>query len=192
MQRQAIGVDVPDIVATLTSAFSRDPLWGPAFPDAVRGAGQSVMWRILVESALEHRWVLVSDGVEAASVWIPPGVVELSEEDEHRMHQLLVEQAGTASADRIAGILERLDAVKPAEPCYFLSLLGTHSDHRGKGIGMSLLRHGLEQIDAAGGAAYLESSNPDNNQRYAGVGFEVRDVLDFPTGPVTTMWRNAR
>ena len=191
MSRPASSNDLSDIVATLTSAFIDDPLWGPPFVQPVRAAGLSIMWQVLVGSALEHEWVLVSDSVEAASVWIPPGVVELSAEDEHRMHQLLVDHTGPASADRIAHILEGLDNAKPVEPCYFLSLLGTHARHRGKGAGMSLLRDGLNRIDDLGAAAYLESSNPANNERYADHGFEVRDVLDFPTGKVTTMWREA-
>jgi GNAT superfamily N-acetyltransferase len=189
MSRQASSDDLSDIVATLTSAFVDDPLWGPPFPQPVRAAGLSIMWQVLVGSALEHGWVLVSDSVEAASVWIPPDVEELSAEDEHRMHHLLVDHTDAASANHVATILEGLEEAKPADPCYFLSLLGTHARHRGRGIGMALMQSGLDSIDRLGGAAYLESSNPANNDRYARLGFEVRDVLEFPTGKVTTMWR---
>ncbi len=192
MTRRASVDDLADITETLASAFMDDPLWGPPFDAPVRAAGLSIMWRVLVSSALEHDWVLVSDSVEAASVWIPPGVVELTAEDEHRMHELLTARTGAASADLVAGILERLDAAKPSEPCFFLSLLGTNDRHRGQGLGMSLLRDGLARVDQVGGAAYLESSNPANNPRYLGVGFEVREVLELPTGPVTTMWRGHR
>lgn len=192
MSRQATGDDLSDIVATLTSAFVDDPLWGPPFPDPVRASGLSIMWQVLVGSALDHNWVLVSDTVEAASVWIPPGIEELSEQDEERMYKLLIDHTDRDSAERVERILETLDAAKPAEPCYFLSLLGTHLRHRGKGVGMSLLRDGLDRIDSVGGAAYLESSNPANNSRYISVGFKVRDILQLPTGEVTTMWRDAR
>ena len=42
--------------------------------------------------------------------------------------------------------------------------------------------------------AYLESSNPANNARYEGVGFEVVGEFSAPNnGPVvTTIWRTAR
>jgi hypothetical protein len=42
--------------------------------------------------------------------------------------------------------------------------------------------------------AYLESSNPANNDRYARVGFEPVGEFSYPgNGPlVTTMWRLAR
>lgn len=192
MWRQASADDLPVVTATLTSAFMDDPLWGPPFPPATRASGLSAMWEVLVGAALHHDWVLVTDAVEAASVWIPPGIAELTPEDEARLHRLLDERTGAASAGLIGEILGRLDEAKPSEPCYFLSLLGTHADHRGRGLGMALLRHGLDRVDEVGGAAYLESSNPDNNRRYRGVGFEVLEVLELPTGQVTTMWRDPR
>ena len=59
---------------------------------------------------------------------------------------------------------------------------------------MWLLEHALAVIDADGCPAYLESSNPANNHRYAGVGFEVVGEFSYPGGGpvVTTMWRPAR
>jgi hypothetical protein len=49
-------------------------------------------------------------------------------------------------------------------------------------------------IDEEHCAAYLESSNPANNGRYASVGFEQMGEFAYPDdGPVvTTMWRPAR
>jgi hypothetical protein len=59
---------------------------------------------------------------------------------------------------------------------------------------MALLEDNLALIDADGFPSYLESSNPANNQRYAGVGFEAVGEFSYPGGGpvVTTMWRPAR
>jgi len=98
-------------------------------------------------------------------------------------------------ADDYLELLTRFDAAHPRdEPHYYLSLLGTHPDHRGKGIGMALLEHDLVLIDAEGLPAYLESSNPANNDRYGGVGFQAVGEFAYPGGGpvVTTMWRPAR
>jgi len=67
-------------------------------------------------------------------------------------------------------------------------------DHRGHGHGMRLLAETLERIDAEGHPAYLESTNPANNARYEGVGFEARGSFEgyTPGSAVTTMWRPAR
>jgi GNAT superfamily N-acetyltransferase len=98
-------------------------------------------------------------------------------------------------SDAYLELLDRFAAAHPhSEPHYYLSLLGTHPDHRGKGIGMQLLAHDLALIDDEHLPAYLESSNLANNQRYARVGFEPIGEFSYPgNGPVvTTMWRPAR
>ena len=59
---------------------------------------------------------------------------------------------------------------------------------------MRLLAQNLELIDAEHRPAYLESSNPANDRRYASVGFEpIGEVSCPPDGAIlTTMWRAAR
>ena len=50
----------------------------------------------------------------------------------------------------------------------------------------------LTRIDALGAPAYLESTNPVNNQRYMNAGFEPRSEIIMATGHiVTAMWRPA-
>ncbi|MEU0783923.1 GNAT family N-acetyltransferase [Streptomyces sp. NPDC006173] len=104
--------------------------------------------------------------------------------------------AGRGPDDAKAAILaiyDQFEAARPSEPCFYLTLLGVHDDHRGKGLGMGLLAHSLDRIDTLGAPAYLESSNPVNIARYEGVGFSPRDTFTVVTGHVvTTMWRPAR
>ena len=52
----------------------------------------------------------------------------------------------------------------------------------------------VSRFDAAHLPAYLESTNPANNRRYASVGFEPHGEFCYPGGGpvVTTMWRPAR
>ena len=75
-------------------------------------------------------------------------------------------------ADEVLELLERFDAHHPRdEPHYYLSLLGTHPDHRGNGRGMGLLAANLATIDDLAMPAYLESSNRANDHRYERLGF---------------------
>ncbi|WP_405841259.1 GNAT family N-acetyltransferase [Streptomyces sp. NBC_01518] len=191
--RVATSTDLDAIVATFTSAFFHDPVWGPAFPDERRRAGQAaVMWRVYAASALRYPWTLVTPDVEAAAVFIPPGGVELTEEEAAGLEGRLaaVTDAGTARAIMVVG--ERFEAAHPAEPFFYLTVLGTHADHRGKGLGMGLVAEGLTRVDAFGAPVYLESTNPANNKRYESVGFVPRDEIVTPGGQVvTTMWRPA-
>jgi GNAT superfamily N-acetyltransferase len=192
--RTATPVDVDAIVSTMTTAFFHDPLWGPAFPDEQRRAGQAAaMWRVYATSALRYPWTRVTPEVEAAAVWIPPGGTELTPEEEGGLEELLTRTAGAEVAEAILTIGGQLEQAHPSEPCFYLTLLGVHDDHRGKGLGMGLLAESLARIDAQGAPAYLESSNPANLARYRSVGFTPRDTITIATGHVvTTMWRPAR
>ena len=188
--------DEADHVATIIAlAFVNDPLWSHAL-NRIDGRTEhhAVFWRLFVEGALRYPWTWLTSGGEATSTWIPPGGTELSPEQEERLRVMAYEHLGPRAEDFLE-LLARFDAAHPhGEPHYYLSLLGTHPDHVGKGWGMRLLADNLASIDAEHLPAYLESSNPANNHRYASVGFEPFGEFTFPgNGPlVTTMWRAAR
>jgi GNAT superfamily N-acetyltransferase len=193
--RVATEADADAIVATLAAAFGTDPLWSWAFPDPDRRAEQLATWLgFFVESALPNGWVWISGSGEATSVWTPPGKTELSAEAKARVEPFLAAELG-AHAESVLQVLERFEAASPdGQAFYYLSFLGTHPEHRGHGIGMSLLEANLSLVDAAGMPAYLESSNPANNARYERLGFTPYNGFETPDGKhtVTTMWREAR
>jgi GNAT superfamily N-acetyltransferase len=192
--RVATPSDLEAVVSTVTSAFLTDPLWAPMFPDAERRAAQmTALWRLLAGSALRYPCTFVTDQVQSAAVWLPPGSSELSDEESAGFEEFLVQLVGEAGAAAIVRLSEQFEAVRPQKPHYYLSLLATHGSHRGRGLGMNLLRENLARIDALGTAAHLESSNPANDARYASVGFERTGQFVADTGAVvTTMWRPAR
>ena len=192
--RRASRADSEVVTSIITLAFADDPLWSRALARTDGSIEHHArFWKLFVEGALRHPWVWLTIGGEATSIWIPPGGTEMSEEQEERLSELADEYLGSA-AGRLPRAPDALRGRPPRdEPHYYLSLLGTHPDHRGKGIGMALLEHDLALIDAEGFPAYLESSNPANNHRYAGVGFEEVGEFSYPGGApvVTTMWRSA-
>lgn len=182
--RVATSADLDAVVGVLTSAFRDDPLWGPAFPDPTRAGG---MWRLFVTASLRYPWTFVAPGAEAAAVWVPPGGVELTADEEATLERLLVATIGPAAAAAVLAVLAQFDAARPATPHHYLSLLGTHGAHRGQGLGMGLLAENLTRID---GPAYLESSNPANDARYARLGFAPYGRITTAAGhTMTTMWR---
>ena len=191
--RVAVVEDTNEIARTLAEAFFLDPVWGWAFDDPAQRKAQHEAWfRLLVHSALPYQWVWTTPGYEAATVWVPPGCPELNEEDEALLEAMLRESLG-ARAELVFEIFDRFEAAHPrTQEHYYLSLLGTHTDHRGAGIGMRLLQENLVRLDALRLPAYLESTNPANLERYEGVGFAVSNVFDLPDGgpTVTTMWRD--
>jgi GNAT superfamily N-acetyltransferase len=189
--RVATASDVPAVTATLTAAFAGDPLWRWAFPDL---DDLEAMWRLCITSALRYPWLRMLDDAAAAALWIPPGGTELTEQEEVDLEPMLRGRIGDR-AEAVLELIARFEQTHPSDrPHYYLSLLGTHPDHRGKGLGMALLRENLDLIDAEGLPAYLESSNPANDTRYEGVGFRKVGAFTTPDGAhtVATMWREPR
>jgi GNAT superfamily N-acetyltransferase len=193
--RRAAADDIGAVTSIITLAFTHDPLWAHALARPDGGtAHHAAFWRLFVAGALRYPFTWLTSGGEATAVWIPPGGTEMTAEQEQRLADLAAGHLGPA-ADFYLELVSRFEAAHPrTEPHYYLSLLGTHPDHRGKGIGMRLLARNLEQLDAEHVAAYLESTNPANDRRYASVGFEPHGEFGYPGGgpAVTTMWRPAR
>jgi GNAT superfamily N-acetyltransferase len=196
MARVATAGDAEAVTETLALAFHEDPVWSWAFPDAERRLEQHrAVWGLLVEAKIKEGGVWLTAGCEAAAVWVLPGHPELGPEDERRMEALVEGSTGEGAA-RVLDTFDRFDDAHPHErgEHHYLSLLGTHPAHRGKGAGMGLLAECLRRIDAERMPAFLESSNPANNRRYQGLGFAPCGEFGLgEDGPrVIQMWREPR
>jgi GNAT superfamily N-acetyltransferase len=195
-RRLASRADVDAVTAAMVTAFDTDPVWGEySFPDAAhRPEASRRFWDFCVRAAMRFPATFVTPACEAAAVWIPPGEAEMTPKQEAELAELLAELLGSEQAHVVVDAFERLDAAHPHdEPHHYLSLLATHRDHRGRGLGMGLLGACLEAIDAERMPAYLESTNPMNDERYIRYGFEPTGRVTLPNGtPITTMWRPAR
>jgi GNAT superfamily N-acetyltransferase len=186
-------LEADHVTNLFTLAFHDDPTWGWAFPNVEnRQEHHRLWWGLYVSSALRYGWVWMTGDGGAAASWIPPGQPELSEQDEARVEPMLRQLVGT-HADDVLTLLDRFEANHPRDtPHYYLSLLGTHPDHRGRGKGMGLLATNLAQVDEAGFPAYLESSNRANDHRYERLGFIQIGEFAAPRGgpTVACMWRD--
>jgi ribosomal protein S18 acetylase RimI-like enzyme len=188
---QATEVDAAAL--TLALAFRHDPVWGIALelPDA---SDQHLVpyWRQYVEGARRYETAFVSTDAGTVSMWIPPGGAELSDDQEAALRELAAQTFDHEQASALCELWERFDQHRPhEEPHAYLSLLATRPTHAGHGHGQAHLAADLARWDAAGLPAYLESSNPVNDHRYARQGFvrigQFETVLDRAV--VTTMWR---
>lgn len=191
--RPATEDDVDRVTETLTLAFLADPVWGVALarPDGST-AHHGPIWRLYVEGAIRYSTVYMTEHASAVSIWIPPGGTELSDAQEAVLERLVTGALEPPGVAALHALWERFSAHHPhGEPHAYLSLLATHPDHRGRGIGQVLLAEGLARFDAQGLAAYLESTNPGNDHRYERAGFRriggFESVID--RAPISTMWR---
>jgi len=195
--RQATTADIDDVSLTLALGFADDPVWGSwAFVDvpdrAERVRRQTAFWRPFVAAAVGYGGMMIAPEGSAVALWVPPGVDEVDSENEAVAAEVMAEVLGPRAGLVEAG-LEAFGASKPPGEYWYLSLLATHPDHRGHGLGMALVGHHLARLDAEGVPTYLESTNPVNIARYQRAGYSLLGAFDLPDGPaVDTMWRDAR
>jgi GNAT superfamily N-acetyltransferase len=185
--------DLGLVAETLSLAFLHDPVWGVALarPDGSTDH-HAAYWQIYVEGALRYSTVFMTDDASAVSVWIPPGGTDLSDAGEKAITQLVRATLEPAGVQAMFDLWDRFAVNHPHdEPHAYLSLLATHPDHRGQGVGQRLLAEDLVRWDAERLPAYLESTNPGNDHRYERAGFRriggFLSVLD--DAPISTMWR---
>jgi ribosomal protein S18 acetylase RimI-like enzyme len=178
------------VVSTIVLAFVRDPIarwvWRdphgyldhfPPFVDAFGGRAFS--------SGSAHR---TGDGLGAA-LWLPPEV----RPDEDTMVALIERTVDAARLPTVYELFEHMGRHHPAEPHWYLPLIGVDPLMQGRGYGSALLQRTLEQIDQERRVAYLESTNPLNVPLYRRHGFEIAgtiQVADAP--PMIPMVRPAR
>lgn len=183
--------DVGRVADLLADAFAADPTWRWIFGEPTPAPAQRArVWRVLAGSAVDNGAAREVVGGAVVSLWVPPGCPELSEEREDELDRVLVEVTGPARAALLPDVWDCFAAHRPERPHHYLDFLAVHPDHRGRGLGMALLRQEAADHDAAGLPTYLESSNPRNLARYEANGF--RRLQSFalpPDGPVVDgMW----
>jgi ribosomal protein S18 acetylase RimI-like enzyme len=89
-------------------------------------------------------------------------------------------------------MMEAMEKNHPRDRHFYLTFAAVSSEYRGAGLGSRILKATLKQIDAAGMAAYVESSNPKNASYYERGGFVAqKNIAPVGAPPLIAMWRNA-
>ena len=79
----------------------------------------------------------------------------------------------------------------PAQPHWYLDLLGTAPDAQGRGLGSALLRELRERVDVEGASSYLETDRSANLPFYERAGYAVLGEERVLGVRVWPMWRPA-
>ena len=182
--------EVDHAVATLVPAFATDPVARWMYddphqyllhiPELFRALGASSF-----KAAAAQR---TADGFGVA-LWLPPGV----HGDDGPLEAIISESVVGEKQAEVAAVFERTEHYRPAEPHWYLSLIGVDALHRNKGSGAALLQHRLGQCDRKHLPAYLWSSNPLNISLYERHGFEIAGTIQAGSSPsIFPMLRQAR
>ncbi len=182
--------DKSQVIATLTLAFSTDPMARWSLPDPAKFlAVFPQLAKAFGGSAFKGGTSFIADEYAGAALWLPPGVGP----DDETLVRTLVENASDDIKDDMPKIFEQMEKFHPSEPHWFLPLIGVDPAHQGAGVGSALMTEALQVIDRERAIAYLESSNPRNISLYERHGFEVIGEIQSGSSPtVRPMLRKRR
>ena len=181
--READGSQYPTIAACLARAFEDDPVSRFIFPkERTRGGRLLSFYLAVLRMMAEHGSVYTDNTFRGAAVWrapSPPRIGPLRTiGDSLRMFAAL--RTGLGRAFQLEQIVSQ---GRPAEPHWYLAILGTDPAEQGRGVGSSLLGPVLARCDREQLPAYLESSKEENIPFYQRHGFRVTQELRVPDGP---------
>jgi predicted N-acetyltransferase YhbS len=179
--------DLDVLVATLVEShlhYSWE-VWAITGPE--RAARMAAAFRSDLEVlGLPHGVITMSDGGDAVALWLPTGAEALLSDDQREDRRRLSEEV---FGDRLQEI-EQVDRSIRAAPCpdadWHLATMGTRPSHQSQGLGATVLRPMLAQLDQQQETARLETSTAANVTFYRQQGFTVVCELDLPYRAPTT------
>ena len=178
------------VLATLVSAFRRDPVERWLYPDEDRYEHDFPRFLNAFGGAafeLGTAWRLGAD-CAAVALWLPPRV----EPDAERIVRILLDTVAPAKHTDTVAALDQMDAAHPAYAHWYLPWFGVDAERQSQGLGSKLMANCLGVVDAARLPAYLETPNPRTLPFYRRHGFEVTGVVKAGAcPPITLMLRPA-
>jgi ribosomal protein S18 acetylase RimI-like enzyme len=183
-------IETDQAVNTLVRAFRDDPVARWMYSELQQyHLHIPLLFQALAASSFAAGTAQRTDDGIGVALWLPPGV----HSDDGRLAVVIAETIHGKLQAEVSTLFERTDHYRPAEPHWYLSLIGVATSHQHKGRGSALLRHGLRECDLKHQAAYLWSSNPRNTTLYGKFGFEVMDTIQVGSSPpIFPMLRRAR
>jgi ribosomal protein S18 acetylase RimI-like enzyme len=177
-------------IAVIVLAFGADPAARWTYPDADRYLTHfPEIVRAFGGRAFAHGTAYHVGDVLGAALWLPPGVGP----DEEALGEILRRSVPEERLATVLAVFEKMGTYHPAEPHWYLPLLGVDPAHQRAGHGGALLDHVLRQCDRDHAPAYLESSNPANISLYERHGFRRLATIQVGSSPpVVPMLRSAR
>jgi ribosomal protein S18 acetylase RimI-like enzyme len=181
--REARPAEFDAIARCIGRAFHDDPIASYFFPDeATRSRRFAVFSKFVMRLLSSHGLVMTTDPVGGAAIWqapSPPRPTRLQ-----TIYSIAAMAACTRSAFfRAAGLGELTAKSHPAEPHWYLAIIGTEPVSQRRGIGSELISATLRSCDETHSPAYLESSKEANIPFYERHGFRVTEEINVPGRP---------
>jgi ribosomal protein S18 acetylase RimI-like enzyme len=182
--------EIHHAIATLVLAFGADPVARWMYEDPHQYLLHIPrLFRALGTSSFDAGTAHRTNNGLGVALWLPPGV----HGDDGPLEAVIADSMVEKKQAEVATVFERTEHYRPAEPHWYLSLIGVEALHRNKGCGAGLLQNGLRRCDREYLPAYLWSSNPLNISLYKRHGFEISGTIQVGSSPsIFPMLRCAR
>jgi GNAT superfamily N-acetyltransferase len=176
------------VLDVCTAAFVTEPAFAHFFGTDYEPHARSFLG-FLLDLRLDGGivWVEEVDGrVVAASLWDPPGGTQLPESDQNARWDAVAATFPPDATARLDSYDEAVHSFGPTGDHYYLGVLASDPNARGRGHGAAVLRPGLEAADAEGLPSFLETGTESNLTFYSRFGFDVTGQLELDDG--THIW----
>jgi ribosomal protein S18 acetylase RimI-like enzyme len=192
--RPAQSSDHPTLTLTLVAAFDNDPVTSFIVRNDDRHHwGMQIGFRRALDLYQPYGLTFVANEGEGVALWARHDQWKLTFWQECSLIPTYMRVCGINRFMRLSRGFDTMKSHHPAEPHYYLYLLGVAPGRQLHGLGGTLLRTMLERCDREQMPAYLEASNPHNIPFYQRQGFRVIKEFEFGPGgpPLAAMWRKA-
>ncbi len=188
--RTTTQADESPAIDAIVLAFVADPVARWCYPDPHQYLTNMPRFaRAFAGSSFAHGSAHCTGECAGTALWLPPDV----HPDEEALGEVIESTVSESVRTDLYAVFEQLAGYHPAEPHWYLPLIGVDPAYRGKGIGGALMKYAAQQCDHDQTPAYLESTNPRNVSLYQRHGFEVLGEVQVGTSPpFVPMLRPAR
>jgi ribosomal protein S18 acetylase RimI-like enzyme len=179
-------------LATMVAAFAADPLVRWWFPDDGAYPEQAgLFFGTLLDLRAEGGEVWLADGAAAVSMWTPPGGLLVAPARQEVAFAAMNAALPDAAVRGLVRVDERVHAALPRRPHWYLGVLATAPDRRGRGLAGAVLAPVLAHADRSGLDVWLETAAERNLGFYARHGFVVAQSITVDDAPQVHVLRRS-
>jgi GNAT superfamily N-acetyltransferase len=178
--RTATSADHESAVNTIVLAFAADPMSRWCWPDSRQYLTSMPSFTLAFGGgAFGHDSAHCTEDCAGVALWLPPDV----HPDEETLGGIVERTVSGSTRGDLLAVMEQMAKYHPAEPHWYLPLIGVDPAHQGEGYGGALLTHALQRCDRDQTPAYLESANPRNVTLYLRHGFKAIGRIQVGSSP---------
>ncbi|MEO0081710.1 MAG: GNAT family N-acetyltransferase [candidate division WOR-3 bacterium] len=178
----------------LARAFAEEQLWTMAFPDHARRLKQLArLFVFMLRYGLTYGKIDVTPELEGVAVWIAERHARQTPRHLARTGGLMLPfTVGLRPLLRLRMAHRKFDELQQRNAptgCEYLLLIGVAPEARGRGLGASIVRHGLARLAARHRPGYLETQTEHNVRFFERLGFVIKERAAIPENdlPVWSM-----